>query len=360
VKFESFALPCYILVLTLSTKPEIISTGKPRVAILFPGALGDFVCLLPALHALAERAQVEVFARTEFAAIAPESVRVSALERYEINRLFVAGAAPEQRVRDFFAHYQIVYSWMGSSQPVFRGELGAVAPGRVQLFGFRATAPAVHQADYYLSCLGLSPAARAPLIPLRCEALDWFAQFSKRHGLEKKALLVMAPGSGAREKNWPAAYFTAIGRWWRERSGGAVVLLLGPVERERGGFESMPTDFVVAQDVNLAEAAALLSGSNLFVGNDSGITHLAAAVGAPGVVIFGPSDPRQWAPRGPQVSVLSLGVACSPCTTAAMKACPHRRCLIDLYPAKIVEQLEKINEVASLTRGGSRITVQTL
>jgi ADP-heptose:LPS heptosyltransferase len=152
---------------------------------------------------------------------------------------------------------------------------------------------------------------------------------------------MMAPGSGAREKNWPLAYFTVIGRWWRERAGGAVVVLLGPVERERGGFEQFPEDFVVVRDVSLAQAAALMARSDLYIGNDSGMTHLAAAVGAPTVAIFGPSDPRQWAPRGVKVSVLSLAVACSPCKMAVMKTCPHHQCLIDFSPSKIIAELEK-------------------
>ncbi|HEX2241922.1 MAG TPA: glycosyltransferase family 9 protein [Gammaproteobacteria bacterium] len=337
------------------------NTGKRRVAVLFPGALGDFVCLLPAINVLAEGAEVQVFARSEFAPIVPEHIRVSALERYEINRLFVKGAALEQRVRELFAPYSIVYSWMGSNAPVFSAELAAVAPLRVRLFAFRGTDPGTHQTDYYLSCLGLSrEAARAPEIPLRSNALEWRSDFFKHHQLGRNPLLVLAPGSGAREKNWPSTYFTAIGRWWRERIAGEVIVLLGPAEQERGGLDSIHEDFVVAQNLNLAQAAALLSASNLFVGNDSGITHLAAAAGAPSIAIFGPSDPRQWAPRGPNVSVFRLSVPCSPCETAAMKACPHRQCLVEFSPLNLIEHLEKIKEVVTLTRGGCGITVQPL
>jgi ADP-heptose:LPS heptosyltransferase len=170
----------------------------------------------------------------------------------------------------------------------------------------------------------------------------------------------MAPGSGAREKNWPLAYFVTIGRWWRERVGGAVVVLEGPVERERGGCEDLEEDFVLARNLTLTQAAALLARSDVYIGNDSGITHLAAALGAPTIAIFGPSDPRQWAPRGAKAAPLSLNVPCAPCALPAMKSCPHHRCLVDFAPAEIIAQLEKINEVATLTRGGSRITVQTL
>lgn len=339
----------------------MLDTHNRRVAVLFPGALGDFICLLPAIHGLAAGARVEIFTKTEFTDIVPGSIRVCALERDEINRLFVAGGALEPRVREFFAPYERIYSWMGSSHQVFSGELGAVAPGRIQLFAFRATDPAMHQADYYLSCLRLIqktlPAVNISLSP---DALKWREEFSQRYKIEKKALLVMAPGSGAREKNWPAAYFTIIGRWWRERTGGQVIVVLGPVEQERGGFDQFSEELVVARHLNLAQVAAILSRCDVYVGNDSGITHLAAALGAPTVAIFGPSDARLWAPRGARVSVLSLGVACSPCGMDVMKLCPHRQCLTGFSPLKIIGELEKINEVAILTRGGVRITVQAL
>jgi ADP-heptose:LPS heptosyltransferase len=62
--------------------------------------------------------------------------------------------------------------------------------------------------------------------------------------------------------------------------------------------------------LRLEELAAILAGARLFVGNDSGITHLAALVGAPTVAIFGPFDPAYWAPLGPRVAIVDGGVSC--------------------------------------------------
>jgi heptosyltransferase-2 len=285
---------------------------------------------------------LEIFAKTQFADILPANVKVGALERYEINRLFVAGAACERPVRDFFSAYERVYSWTGSGHAVFSSEIHAVAPQRVRLFAFGGVDPAVHQTDYYLSCLELSgnqlPAVHIALQPV---ALNWLGEFCRLHALKEKALLVMAPGSGAGEKNWPAAYFATVGRWWRERTGGAVIILLGPVEKERGGFDMLAEQFISAQNLNLAQVAALLARSDLYCGNDSGITHLSAALGARTIAVFGPSDPRRWAPRGPNVSLLRLGVDCSPCDMDLMKACPHRQCLSNFSPLKVIDELEK-------------------
>jgi ADP-heptose:LPS heptosyltransferase len=332
--------------------------NKPRIAILFPGALGDFICFLPTLHALAEEALVEIFAKTEFADIVAPEMHLSALERYEINRLYVAGTAFERQVQDFFSAYDYVYSWMGGGVDVFASELGRLAPGRARVFAFRGANSTMHQGDYYLSCLGLSP-SHSPVvkIPLRPEAIQWSDAYWDGHGLKEKSVLVLAPGSGSRDKNWPAAYFAAMARWWRERTRGDVIVLLGPVEQERGGFDRLADNCIPARNLNLAQVAALLSRGALYVGNDSGMTHLAAAIGAPTVALFGPSDARRWTPRGPKVLLLRLGLDCSPCDSEALKSCAHRNCLAQLLPEQVIDELEKQRGIASLTRLEAGITV---
>jgi ADP-heptose:LPS heptosyltransferase len=314
--------------------------SKPRCALLFPGALGDFICLLPALGAVTRKAHIDVFAKSEFADIAPQGVTVSALERYEINRLF-AGAGLEARVREFFARYETVYSWFGSREAVFVQALRGAARN-ARLFPFRGAAASMHQIDYYLSCLELSATdADLPKIPLRTEAFSWSRDFWDFWALDDRAVLVVAPGSGAREKNWPAEYFAALGRWWCERTRGKVVVLLGPVEDERGGFESLVEEFITARKLDLAQVAALLARANLFVGNDSGTTHLAAAVGTPTVALFGPSEARNWAPRGDKVLVLRRGIGCSPCAVELMRKCQHRECLTELFPEELIAELAR-------------------
>jgi ADP-heptose:LPS heptosyltransferase len=92
----------------------------------------------------------------------------------------------------------------------------------------------------------------------------------------------------------------------------------------------------LAREWPLGELAALLARCAGYVGGDSGITHLAAAVGTPVVAVFGPTDPRRWAPRGPRVAVVRRPVACQPCSWEAMWACPHRACLMELAPEAVV------------------------
>ena len=329
-----------------------------RVLVLFPGAFGDFVCFLSALSALMEDSPVDLLARTEFADLAPAAVKVASLERYEIRRLFVAGAQDDERVRDFFSSYAAVYSWMGSQAPEFVRQLESVSQGRARIFPFRPRDQKIHQRDYYLACLA-RPNRKPPLgaIAPRPQAVEWCDHFWREHSLGDRAVLTLAPGSGAAEKNWPIHFYRAVAEWWRHSMHGAAVLLNGPVEEERGGFNVLSDCCETARNLDLAQVAALLARSDLYLGNDSGITHLAAAVGVPTVALFGPSDALEWAPQGKRVAVLSRNVECSPCEISVMKSCPHRKCLTAFYPTDVIGELEKLPEVAALTRWVAGIKV---
>jgi ADP-heptose:LPS heptosyltransferase len=334
---------------TASSSP--LTTNNQRVCVLFPGALGDFICCLPALQVLAQTAAVDVFARGEFAAIAPEGITVRSLHRPEISILFTADGAVDGQARGFFTAYAAVHSFMGSGDAEFMRRLHAVTSERARVFPFRPSDHGRHQAEYYFACLhGEDSPVPELQISLRLEGIAWREDFWARHALYDRPVMVIAPGSGAREKNWDEDKFIALAEWWRHRTNGAVVVLNGPVEVERGVSARLRNVGVLAQGLNLARAAALLASADLYVGNDSGISHLAAASGVRSLALFGPSDPRQWAPRGAKVTVLSREEACSPCAVATMKSCTHRTCLTGLDAAQAITALEQLPEVATLTR----------
>lgn len=109
--------------------------------------------------------------------------------------------------------------------------------------------------------------------------------------------LALHPGSGSPRKNWPAARFVALAR--ELQPGKPTLLVLGPAE---AGLEHPDLPLaVVARNLPLRVLGALLSGAGLFVGNDSGVSHLAAAAGAPVCALCGPTDPAVWAPVGARV-----------------------------------------------------------
>jgi len=361
VKFELTLIKCYSVAPAMSTKPHdrsSLNTNSTRACVIFPGALGDVICFLPALQALLRASQVDLYAHSEFADIVPATVTVRSLECAEISKLFVYAGPPDSHLQNHFGAYRAIYSWLGSQQPAFVNQLQAVSAGRAKIFPFRPAATAEHQKEYYLRCLALTETMRGePAIELRAEALRWCENFWTENSPQGRAVLTIAPGSGAREKNWPEEFFIAVANWWRERTGGITVLLLGPVEAARGGIDRLREHCLAVGDLRLSQAAALISRSAVYLGNDSGVSHLAAAVGVPTIALFGPSDPRQWAPRGGRVTVISRHIHCSPCSTSIMKCCPHRACLSELSPEEVIDVMSQLPELASLTRWGAGITV---
>ncbi|HEX5417032.1 MAG TPA: glycosyltransferase family 9 protein [Chloroflexota bacterium] len=138
---------------------------------------------------------------------------------------------------------------------------------------------------------------------------------SDRHAHGGTPLLVLHPGAGARYKRWPAERYAELaGRFAAE--GCEVAVTAGPADEEAveafiraaRGIEAR-----VLAGLRLDALAAELARASLVIGNDSGITHLAALVGAPTLALFGPYDPAYWRPIGPRVAVLDAG-----------KDCPHR------------------------------------
>ena len=336
-----------------------MSEATLRIGVIFPGALGDFLCFLPALRSLtAAAAQVDLFARTEFADLAPPNVRVRSLECHEITALFVPGAAEEQRLCHFFGGYDFIYSWHASQQREFVRSLQFVSHGRARVFAFRPAGPGIHQADYYVSCISdVGQKLPVAMIAPKPEAMAWSEDYWMQHSLQGKPVLALAPGSGAREKNWPLTSYRRVVEWWSSQTQGAVIVFTGPVEEERGGLELLLNHSIAARNLNLGQVAALLIRSTLYLGNDSGITHLAAAVGARTVALFGPSDVNQWAPRGERVTILSRNVECSPCEPPVMKNCPHHRCLTEFTVEKVISELANQPELVNLTRWGPGIKV---
>ena len=111
--------------------------------------------------------------------------------------------------------------------------------------------------------------------------------------------IIMHPGAGSHRKRWPAERFAALGASLVRR-GLQVVLIEGPADAEVAAQvqEHAGLPFPVLRDLDTRRLAAALAEAWCFVGNDSGVTHLAGAVGTPTLALFGPTDPASWAPLG--------------------------------------------------------------
>lgn len=176
--------------------------------------------------------------------------------------------------------------------------------------------------------------------PLRCglpaDAVAWAAAWRGSRGLPVAETIAIHPGSGSAAKNWPPDRFEELAAALTG-SGSRVLLFEGDAEMERrarGGLDIPGVTRVSGLD--LVQAAALLSGCRSYIGNDSGFSHLAALLGVPSTLIFGPTDPAVWAPRGKRVRVVTCRAACAPCGSERMRGCRDRRCLTGIGVADVL------------------------
>ncbi len=289
---------------------------RSNALVIFPGALGDFVCFLPTLLALRELHEgVTVVANPSLLdSLALPRLRALSIDRREIADLFGAGELAPATCTLLGGHAR-TYTWSGWGNETFVARLAMATGGTVQRFQFRGMRSGEHAVDYYARCVGVIAAP----IERRVWRTDekWLAVLRAKYELAGRSYLVVHPGSGGVAKNWTG--FTALVECWKQLQDDAIVVVCGPAELERGGV--LPAGLVV-ETPTLPQLAALLCGARLYVGNDSGVSHLAAAVGARGVVLFGASDPLTWAPRGGGLKVVHATSTCLTCCVETF--CTHR------------------------------------
>ncbi len=192
--------------------------------------------------------------------------------------------------------------------------------------------PGTHHVEVFLGI------ARA----LGCPILDAFPSFHlgaedraeadfllKEAGLAGLSPLVtFHPGASKEPRAWHPDRFASLGRRLSERNGARIILLGSSGERrllERIA-RGVPREvvFLPAADLRIKVAAAIVERSHLFVGNDSGPMHMAAALGVPTVAIFGPGTPRRTAPLAERARVVTVtkDYPCSPCRQDFFRECP--------------------------------------
>lgn len=299
-----------------------------KILALFPGALGDLLCCWPALNELRRSvgAPLTLAAREAWLDALPvEAVTRRSIDGRDIADLFASGPLRDA-TRTLFSDCIRVESWTGHGDDNFAHRLAQACGGAVAVHPFRAFRPGEHASQYYARCVGVSP--RVEPLPIRTAAAEWADEVCRRRGMEVDTLVIHA-GSGSAHKNWEG--MAAVAAAWRAE-GGRVIALLGPAEDERA---TRMTHDVAVRGEQLDRVAALLARAPRYLGNDSGISHLAALVGTRGVALFGPTDPRAWHPLGPGIRVLSAPRPCRRCG-------PHRFCTHRLSIGLVLEALRAV------------------
>jgi Glycosyltransferase family 9 (heptosyltransferase) len=258
------------------------------------GALGDFITTLPAMSAwrrLHRSQSIVLLGKAAHGEIAPRGLFDEVWEAgaSQFAPLFGSGAERASPLAARLSAFQSALLFCSASSRLGSNlaRLGVEEMLRQDPFPAER-APVV---DYHLSLFpGLSFTAedREPQIHCSDGMLEVPHMTAALH-----------PGSGDTRKNWPLARFKELAEKL-EAAGWAVRWLLGPAEE---GL-ALPAGSQAWRNVPLRHLAAALAACSVFVGNDSGITHLAAACGCPTVALFGATDPAVWAPRGRVVAVL--------------------------------------------------------
>jgi heptosyltransferase-3 len=291
VLFNKILLLCFELVTEKRGESPVDKTriGVPVFAILSPmrrltirpGAIGDFIISLPALECL-QADYYEVWAASANVPLVRFADRARPILSTGLDLLAVT--EPPPALIEALRGFDSIVSWYGANRPEFREEVTRLG---LPFTFFQALPPegaAVHATDFYLAqARTLAPCQSDGIPRIPCD-------LSPEASSEKFA--VIHPFSGSARKNWPLENFRELARQLESEM---------PV-RWCAGPEDPPLEGAVRID-DLYELARWLARAQMYVGNDSGITHLAAAVGTPVLALFGPTDPEVWAPRGANVTV---------------------------------------------------------
>lgn len=249
--------------------------------------------------------EIEIAARGEGISLArrlPEVARTLSLESGTFAKLFSSSPLLTDEEEHLFTRSDEVFSWFAHTQPEVNAALRQIRARPVRSFSFFSGQEDTHAAGYYLRCVG-GTEILCPSLVIEHEDGQWLETYWRQRGWDARSrVMVLHPGSGGKKKRWADVGFSRVARWWASRRNTKVLILLGPAEEQEA--ENWRRVGQVESSLSVWQAAALLSRADLYVGNDSGVSHLAGAVGARGVVLFGPTRPRQWRPLGGALSVL--------------------------------------------------------
>jgi len=325
---------------------DLLERSRRKVLVIHPAALGDVLLARPALQALRGR-----FPQHEIAFLGGRAVGTLLYDCGEVNQvfptestylgeLFAGSECLSRPFRDWLEHADAAVGWLADREGIAADTLRTIG---VQFIHFQpalsADYHAEHQADRYCEALCLEEGGPQLSRPL---ALPSGIRKQGRQILEAlnvrkdTPLVVIHAGSGsARKCIEPWRLAQVIG--WLTKFGASPLLLEGPADQNAvtSVLSWLRMGVPVVRGENVSVVAGVLSHAALYIGQDSGITHLAAALAIPTIACFGPTNPRRWAPRGAQITVLT-GADCTCSSWCEVEICRGRACL-QISPERIIE-----------------------
>jgi heptosyltransferase-3 len=326
------------------------------ILVLRPGAIGDAILAFPVLKALREQYGDTHITLVSNAQVLPLAHAFGIAEQtfdfqdIQWSELFSSNGIRTSSMHDLLTQTDLAICWMRDPDGIIEYHLKTsgvkhciIAPGRPSV------GAGIHIVDYLARTIGLpdigiqfvarysrqltenlstsvvarvvdvglggplwSPVGGAygPFIDVLAFSGDSQQATIQSNDMATKRFIAIHPGSGSSEKCWPVSRFAeVIKRLWEQNH--SVLVLAGPADNERIAdlLQKLPLSppsamFKLLTNVPLLEVAHQLQQCRCYLGNDSGITHLAAMIGVPTIAIFGPTDPKIWYPVGPFVKVI--------------------------------------------------------
>ena len=294
-----------------------------RILVIRGGAIGDFILTLPAFKALRDahpQAWIEVLGYKHIAALAENRFYAQAVRSIEyapLSSFFARNSELPAELANYFASFDLIISYLYDPDRIFENNLRRCGvenllcgPGRI----VQTADHAARQLARPIEELGIRVGDLTEKIFPSIDDRQFAREFLQNL---QQPILAIHPGSGSTEKNWPLKNWIEL----FSRSGGfalaqdkamqpgnllSLVVISGEAdkaetERLEGVLKNRGVRF--ARNLPLTDLAAVLEHS-IFVGHDSGISHLAAAAGANCILLFGPTDPHVWGPRNKNVRVI--------------------------------------------------------
>ncbi len=244
-----------------------------RRLIIRPGAIGDCILALPAMQHLAAD-YTEVWVPLPVVPLIQFADTVRSIASTGLDVLGIPDRETPESLRIRLQSFDSIVSWYGSTRPEFREVLSSINP-RCEFYPALPRDISLHATDFFAAQIG-APLGLIPRIRVTVR--------------EPRNTIAIHPFSGSKTKNWPLARYRML-----------ADILPHEVEWLAGTQEDLPE---ARRFENLFDLACFVAGARLYIGNDSGITHLAAATGVKTTAIFGPTLPELWAPRGQNVCVI--------------------------------------------------------
>lgn len=272
------------------------------------GAIGDFILTLPVFAALKQqfpRTELEVLGYPHIAQLALTGglvKRVQSIEARPLAGYFARNGELAENLADYFSEFDVIVSYLYDPDSIFQTNVGRCTRAQFIVGPHRPDESLnVHAAEVFLKPLERLAIFDAEAVP----RLEITKAFETSIGTGR--WLAVHPGSGSEDKNWPETKWQELLQYLMRAT--TLHLLLVGGEAERGRLERLaaslpPTRIKLMQSVPLPELAQWLASCVGFIGHDSGITHLAAAVGLRSLILWGHTEEAVWRPRGREMTIL--------------------------------------------------------